>query len=83
MTIDDFNQKWMAHLEEGHYGLDIYDENVIQYLDLEFSRLEKDFPFFTFSQIKLKFGRSRVYMDPKQINTNRIEQKINEIIDKK
>jgi len=61
MNAVEFNEKWILYLELGHYGLDIDNENVINYLDKEFTEETKINPNFSFSQIKLKFGSSRVY----------------------
>lgn len=72
MRIEQFDDKWKSHLETGHYGLDITHPDVILYLDQKFTEIEKDFPNFEYSQIKLKFGYARVYMEPKQINTHEI-----------
>lgn len=80
MNIVEFNEKWKSHLEKGHYGLDIENENVINYLDKKFKLLLKDFPNFEYSQIKLKFGQARVYMEPFEINTREMEQEINNIL---
>jgi hypothetical protein len=59
MTCDEFNEKYKDHLEEGHYGMSIEDEEIIGEVDKAFSHLTD----FTYSQIKTKFGSSRVYMD--------------------
>jgi hypothetical protein len=80
MDIYEFNEKWKVHLEPGHYGLDIDNQNVIDYLDKTFIELKEKFSEFQYSQIKLKFGRARVYMEPYEINTNEIESNINKII---
>lgn len=80
MTIEQFDQKWENHLEPGHYGLAIEHEGVIAYLDQKFTQIREEFPNFQFSQIKLKFGQARVYMEPPQINTHEIEQDINQIL---
>ena len=61
MTAEEFNKKYISYLEEGHYGLDIDHPEVIEYLDREFdNEIEKNSEF-QFSQIKMKFGSSRVY----------------------
>lgn len=61
MNTKEFNEKWEAHLEEGHYGMSIGIPEVINYMNGEF---EKEFminPDFKFTQIKEKFGMTRVY----------------------
>ena len=54
MTITEFNQKWSSHLEEGHYGLNIDLDEVIEYLDENFELMKSAYPNFTYSQIKIK-----------------------------
>ena len=61
MTTEEFNKKYSAYLEEGHYGLDISHPEVVEYLDREFEREIEENPGFQYSQIKMKFGSSRVY----------------------
>ena len=80
MTPEQFDKKWKNHLEPGHYGLDITHTDVITYLDQKFTQIKQEFPNFQYSQIKLKFGQARVYMEPQQINTHEIEQDINQIL---
>ena len=61
MTSEEFNKKYSAYLEERFYGLDISHPEVVEYLDKEFeNEIEKN-PAFQYSQIKMKFGSSRVY----------------------
>lgn len=61
MTAEEFNKKYSAYLEERHYGLDISHPEVVEYLDKEFEREIEKNPVFQYSQIKMKFGSSRVY----------------------
>ena len=61
MTVDMFNEKWKNYLEDGFYGLSIEHPQVINYLDKEFEQEIKANPSFNYAQIKMKFGRSRVY----------------------
>ena len=65
MTVQEFNYKYRHHLEDGHYGLAISSPTVIDYLDKEFeSEIEwcrANGLHFEFSQIKSKFGMTRVY----------------------
>lgn len=65
-TTNEFNEKYKNHLEEGHYGLDIEDERIIKYLDEIFEDLIK-IEGFEYSQIKVKFGTSRVYTNLYQL----------------
>lgn len=59
-TTEEFNKKYKDYLEEGHYGLDIQNEYIIEYLDKQFEDLIK-IPGFKYSQIKMKFNSSRFY----------------------
>jgi hypothetical protein len=60
MTSKEFNKKYSAYLEEGHYGLGIPNPEFIEWLDEKFqSFIQK--PGFEFSQIKEKFGMGRFY----------------------
>jgi hypothetical protein len=61
MTAEEFNKKYSAYLEERFYGLDISYPEVVEYLDKEFEREIEKNPAFQYSQIKMKFGSSRVY----------------------
>jgi len=61
MTTTEFNDKWSKYLEDGHYGMAIENPKVIEYLDKEFEKEVKHNKSFTYSQIKTKFGSSRVY----------------------
>lgn len=61
MTSDEFNEKWSKYLEDGFYGLAINHPQVIKYLDKEFTKEVEINPSFTYAQIKMKFGKSRVY----------------------
>ena len=78
MTCEEFNKKWAQYLEPGFYGLVISDAGVIEYLDEEFSAEVLENPAFTYAQIKLKFGRARVYAESEK--TSVWEDKINTLI---
>lgn len=78
MTCKEFNEKWNEYLEERFYGLEIDNENVINYLDKEFEKEVTINPSFTYSQIKLKFDTSRVYANSDK--TFEWERNINKII---
>lgn len=81
MNSDGFNSKWFNYLEDGHYGMAIEDEEVIDYLDGEFEKEIKENSNFTYAQIKIKFGSSRVYANSDK--TFLWENKINEILSKR
>lgn len=79
MNTLEFNEKWKDYLEEGFYGLVIDHPEVIKYLDKEFeeeTRINKE---FSYSQIKLKFGFSRVYADTDK--WSEWEDRIDKILD--
>lgn len=78
-----FDERWQEHLETGHYGLAIDDDEVIEYLDKKFELLKKDYPNFTYAQIKTKFSFCTVYMQnvPKDI-IHGIEERIDNILKK-
>lgn len=80
MTTEQFNKKYEKWLERGHYGLDIYDEAVVNYLDEKFQELIKN-PHFSFSQIKTKFNWACFYADgvPREV-CSEIENKIEELL---
>jgi hypothetical protein len=61
MTTEGFNKKYSAYLEERFYGLAISHPEVVEYLDKEFEKEIEKNPEFQYSQIKMKFGSSRVY----------------------
>jgi hypothetical protein len=60
MTAQEFEKKYEQYLEENYIGLEINDENVINFLDNVFTDLIK-IPGFKYHQIKLKFGMPRFY----------------------
>lgn len=62
MNADQFNVKYKDYLEGKHYGCDLDDERIIDYLDKEFQELIK-IPGFQYSQIKQKFSTFRFYCD--------------------
>jgi hypothetical protein len=68
MTAEEFNKKYSAYLEERFYGLDIDHPEVVDYLDKEFDKEIVKNPEFQFSQIKMKFGSSRVYTTSDKIS---------------
>lgn len=78
-----FDERWQEHLETGHYGLAIDDDEVIEYLDKKFELLKKDYPNFTYAQIKTKFSFCTVYMQnvPKDV-IHGIEERIDNILKK-
>ena len=79
MTCEEFNNKWDDYKELGHYGLDINIPTVIEYLDEKFNELIT-IPGFKYTQIKLKFNATRVYMYPKSIDTSEIELHIDKLV---
>ena len=84
---EEFNNKWESHLSEGHYGMDIGDQKVADYLNREFTALEIFVPDFKYQQIKMKFGQSRVYLSSNNfdnVNLHKfacvLEKRINELL---
>lgn len=69
MKASEFNKKYEDFLEEGHYGLDIENPSVIEYLDKIFEGLTK-IPGFKYSQIKWKFNSSRFYSNLRVVLPN-------------
>ena len=63
MTVYEFNKKWKKYLRKDFYGMDIENPEVIDYLDKEFEKEVKTNSYFQYSQIKLKAGTSRVYVN--------------------
>jgi hypothetical protein len=83
LTPKIFNEKYKDYLEDRHYGLDIYETDVITFLDEIFENVLTKIPGFKYTQIKLKFGKSRFYSNIGSIEMERlIENKINDIIHK-
>ena len=79
MTQAEFNEKYQDYLEEGHYGLDIYDEEFVGWLNKEFEEFIK-IPGFTYSQIKSKFGYGRFYCtNLSNEEVTEVENKITEL----
>lgn len=78
MTSDEFNKKWHKYLEDRFYGMDIEQQDVIEYMDGEFEKEVKVNPSFAYAQIKLKFGTSRVYADSDKAAM--WENKINQLV---
>jgi hypothetical protein len=79
MTTEQFNQKYNDYLEEGHYGLTIYNEQFIEWLDGKFQEYIKH-PDFKYSQIKAKFGMGRFYAEGiSNEQISEVERKITEL----
>ena len=62
-TPEEFNEKYKDFLEEGHYGMTLGNKDVLKYLDAEFSQEIKQNPDFSYSQIKDKWGMTRIYAE--------------------
>jgi hypothetical protein len=76
MSSDEFNEKYADYLEDNHYGLDIQDEEFIEWLDNKFQHFI-NIPDFTYSQIKVKFGQGRFYCEGlTRENIKEVEDKI-------
>lgn len=81
----DFNTKYGAFLAPKHYGLEIDNIKVIEYLDKLFAELVH-IPGFKYYQIKTKFGSVRFYTNLYDLRFVRIsrmlETKIEEDLNK-
>lgn len=78
-TSEEFNEKYKEYLEGGHYGLNLENQEAIDYLDGEFQELIK-IPDFEYSQIKQKFNFFRFYANNvSNMKALEIEQKLKEI----
>jgi hypothetical protein len=82
----EFNDKYKNYIEEGHYGMAIDIPAVVSYVDTVFQDLIK-IEGFQFSQIKTKYGLSRVYTNLHELMPfvgriigNELEEKINFIL---
>jgi len=79
MSAEEFNEKYKAYLEEGHYGLALSKPEAIEYLDKEFEEFIK-LPDFSYSQIKSKFNEFRFYnIGVSHEKTREVENKLKEI----
>ena len=79
MTLDDFNEKYKDYLERGHYGLDIDNPKVIEYLDGKFQQFIK-VSGFKFTQIIMKFNFVCFYAIKIDQQINEVEREILRII---
>lgn len=82
MNAEEFNIKYEKYLEDGHYGLDVHNEEFIEWLDKKFEEFIK-YPGFKFTQIKEKFRMGRFYCDgiPRQFILE-VEGKIDQLYKK-
>ena len=81
MNREQFNAKYSNWLKEGHYGLSLVNEEVINYLDKEFQELIK-IPDFKYLQIKSKFDWYCFYCENVSLEKRQeIENKIKKIYD--
>jgi len=84
MTATEFNAKWKPFIEKGFedQGLEIDNEDVTEYLDELFEDVTKLDPNLRFSQIKLKFGRARAYIDCRLLHVGTVEKYIDNLLNK-
>jgi hypothetical protein len=79
MNTQEFNEKYKAFLEEGHYGLDLDKPEAIAYLDERFQEFTQR-PNFKFTQIKAKFNWFCFYADGVTLEERtEVENKLKEI----
>lgn len=62
MTANDFNTKYAMYLEPSHYGMGINTPIACEIMDRYFQKW-KDYPGFSYSQIKMKFNHPRIYVE--------------------
>ena len=81
-TSEQFNEKYKNYLENGFSGLQLGNEEVIEYLNKQFEELIK-LPDFKYSQIKGKFNWFCFYCEGVSSEKRaEIENKIKEIYEK-
>ncbi len=85
-TFQEFNNKYLKYLEEGHHGLTIQIPSIVSYLDQIFEDLIK-IKGFKYEQIKIKYGMGNVYTNLEElipligrIVTSEMQDKINFIL---
>jgi hypothetical protein len=79
MTTQQFNEKYKAFLEEGHYGLALAKPEAITYLDERFQEFTQR-PDFKYAQIKAKFNWFCFYADGITMDERtEVENKLKEI----
>lgn len=78
-TIEEFNEKYGNYLPKRHYGLDIQDEKLITVFDKLFDVFTQ-IPGFEYYQIKLKFGKARVYTNLGMEVDRMLEVRIDDVL---
>lgn len=79
-NIKEFDKKYEQYLEEGFYGMTFEDPLILAITSIVFETWFTKMQGFKFSQIKYKFGYSRVYTTlPRYMNTY-LEEVINYIL---
>jgi hypothetical protein len=81
-TAKEFNEKYFKYLETNHYGLAINNIEVVKFLDKKFEEYIKT-PGFYYSQIKLKFGLTKIYCILSISEIQYLENTIDEILKNK
>jgi len=85
MNNKEFNEKYVNYIEDGFesQGLMISDGRVIDFLDEIFGEVLIHIPGFKYSQIKVKFNSSRIYVDNVPVTmTYWMEKSVNTILEK-
>lgn len=80
MTLQEFNTKWEEFIEFDHNGLQIDDQDVINFLDEKFQHFSQDPDFLCYS-IFLKDGNPKYY-GTDDVNPIELEQAIRAILEK-
>lgn len=80
MTSEEFNEKYKDYLVRDHYGLDIEDKGVAEYLDKEFQKFIQ-IRGFLYYHIKIRSGSCRFYCEGlSSVEVSRVEENVNYII---
>ena len=79
MTQTEFNKKWKSRIENRFSGMELINFEVINHVDARFDELVKEYPNLEFAQIKVKWGKARVYSNlPHDVNAE-LEREIDNI----
>jgi hypothetical protein len=61
MTSEEFNGKWIDHLEKGHYGMAIEQPAIVEFMDKEFEKEVLVNPTFTYSRIRRLYDVASIH----------------------
>lgn len=80
MTQKQFNQKYGKYLHEGFDGLMFDNPTITTYLDGVFNNFVKQYPNFSYKQIKIKFGHARFYAELPHEEKFKVESDIDNLL---